>query len=262
MNHFPLHEAIIEMNIEKVGSLLKQGETINKKDNKGCVPLCAVFWNQNPNVLHKCFIMIKYLVENGADVNAKDNNDNNLIYYMCMSGCNNNEVYCYLIRNGVDPNNQNVHGWTVLHKTCSIPHLFNIVLFLIENGASLEIKDNFGRFPADYLQPDKKADLLKMCKSKTPIMCTVIKKHLTTEENGVYYGYPLCCIKNFQDNLLQPGRERNEIYKLNINVSKNTGFIPCNEHTQQILDNKIVLEDLIVMRKCGFPFPNNKETSI
>ena len=93
-------------------------------------------------------------------------------------------------------------------------------------------------------------------------MCTVIKKkYLTIAENGAYYGYPSCCIKNFEDNLLQPGHERNNMYKLNLNVSNQTGFIPCNEHTQQILDKKIVLEDLIVMRKCCIPFPNKKETS-
>jgi len=261
MNNFPLHEAIFNKNKENVELLLKQGETLNNKDDKGRLPLCAVFWNQNPNESHKCFDMIKYLVEKGANVNVNDDNGNNMIYYMCMSGCINNEIYCYLIQNGVDPNNQNVHGWTVLHRACFFPHLFNIVLFLIENGACLEIKDNFGRFPADYLPPDKKVDLLQMCKSKTSIICTVIKKHLTTAENGAYYGYPSCCIKNFENNLLQPSRERNEIYKLNIKVSKKTGFIPCNEHTQQILDKKIVLEDLIVMRKCCTPFPNNKETS-
>lgn len=94
-------------------------------------------------------------------------------------------------------------------------------------------------------------------------MCKVIKKkNLTIAENGIFYGYPSCCIKNFENNLLQPCHERNKIYNLNLKVSNKTGFIPCNEHTQQILDKKIVLEDLIVSRICCTPFQNNKRTSI
>ena len=88
------------------------------------------------------------------------------------------------------------------------------------------------------------------------------EKYAKFYQKGKFYGYPTCCIDNFMTNLMPVSRERNIKYKQNIKVSNHTGFIPCNEHTQQILDKKIVLADLIGSRICYTPFPNDTGASI
>jgi hypothetical protein len=82
-------------------------------------------------------------------------------------------------------------------------------------------------------------------------------------EYGEYYGYPSCCIKEFNDFLSQWLPEEDDAKrvqikdakKLNFQVSNKTGFVPCDVHTQQILQHKISLEDLIQNRKCPGKFP-------
>ena len=88
------------------------------------------------------------------------------------------------------------------------------------------------------------------------------KKYANFYKKGKFYGYPTCCIDNFMKNLMPVSRERNIKYKQNITVSNNTGFIPCNEHTKQILEKNIVLADLIGSRICFTPFPNDSGASI
>ena len=66
---------------------------------------------------------------------------------------------------------------------------------------------------------------------------------------GKYYGYLKCCIKQFEE---QFKKTKNE---LNIKVSKSTGFIPCDYHTNKILLGDITLENLIKNRICKSKFP-------
>jgi hypothetical protein len=82
-------------------------------------------------------------------------------------------------------------------------------------------------------------------------------------EYGEYYGYPKCCIHEFDDFLSRWLPEQDDIKraeikeakKMNFQVSNKTGFVPCDAHTQQILQQKIRLEDLIQNRKCPGKFP-------
>jgi hypothetical protein len=66
---------------------------------------------------------------------------------------------------------------------------------------------------------------------------------------GVYLGYPKCCIYEFMwhdgDRFTCPKE-----------VHKGYGFIPCTEHTNEILAGKTRLEDLITNRICPTPFPD------
>jgi hypothetical protein len=80
---------------------------------------------------------------------------------------------------------------------------------------------------------------------------------------GRYYGYPVCCIKEFTV-YMSMNRINQQKYKketeLNVKVSRNTGFIPCNYHTNKILIGEMKLEDLIINRICKskFPYSNKK----
>jgi hypothetical protein len=80
-----------------------------------------------------------------------------------------------------------------------------------------------------------------------------------------YYGYPDCCTQEFQQNLIEnEGKYTDEIRKLNEKKSSkreirflaagNTGFVPCYNHSCQILNNEIEINDLIKNRICEKPF--------
>jgi hypothetical protein len=75
---------------------------------------------------------------------------------------------------------------------------------------------------------------------------------------GVYYGYPQCCIDNFVHKIMNCcDRDRKTIkvlFKLNFMVSENSGFVPCNEHTSQIIKKKCTLKHLIANRECKQQF--------
>lgn len=86
------------------------------------------------------------------------------------------------------------------------------------------------------------------------------KETLTKSEwfrlNGVYYGYPKCCIDNFIAmsgiNFARSARtiEQNKVHQ-------NNGFIPCPVCAANIVAGKNNLQDLIKNRFCPEPFPND-----
>lgn len=84
---------------------------------------------------------------------------------------------------------------------------------------------------------------------------------MVKKSNGIYYGYPNCCIKEFHQILLEEDpiikEELKERKKLNYLVSNNSGFIPCDYHTTKIINNEIKLEDIIQNRICKSKFPKS-----
>ncbi len=75
---------------------------------------------------------------------------------------------------------------------------------------------------------------------------SILQTHLKYDRLGEYYGYPKCCIDSFKR------REKSEIQ---VNVGRNTGFIPCIVCATKVYNKEITLEDLIKNRKCETVFP-------
>jgi len=76
----------------------------------------------------------------------------------------------------------------------------------------------------------------------------------TKINNGTYFGYPKCCIKEFYSDLeigIMFANKKNRT--LRIKASKN-GFIPCKKHAKLINKKQITLESLIKNRLCPRPF--------
>jgi hypothetical protein len=67
------------------------------------------------------------------------------------------------------------------------------------------------------------------------------------QDYGGWFGYPQCCIDHFTSG--------KEITPDQYKAANYHGFVPCPEHTKQILDGEITLESLIKNRKCKTPFP-------
>ena len=76
----------------------------------------------------------EFLTDNGADVNATDNDGKTPLHLAACFG--NIEVAQVLIEHGADINQVDQHGMTPLHQAAHNPLTHDMVQFLIDNGAS------------------------------------------------------------------------------------------------------------------------------
>ena len=83
--------------------------------------------------------VVKWLVEHGADVTAKDNNGWTVLHW--AASCGHLEVVKWLIEHGADVTAKDKDGWTVLHSAAFGGHL-EVVKWLVEHGADVTAKDD------------------------------------------------------------------------------------------------------------------------
>ncbi len=101
--------------------------------------------------------MVKYLVEKGADINAKSE------YLTPLSGAtynNNIEIVKYLVSKGADVNLASGDGETPLMCASQFGYLA-IVKYLISKGANVDIKDSKGETAIEYAQTDEIRKILQ-----------------------------------------------------------------------------------------------------
>lgn len=132
--------------ISKVKKLLKKGADINYSKGDECgweiSPfLCATRRNR--------IDLMKFLVENGADVFALSPNKENAIT-IALNFSFHPTTLEYLIKQGVDINARDIKGETALHKECKSINLMSINL-LLKNGADPNLQDRFGNTPLNTL---------------------------------------------------------------------------------------------------------------
>ena len=108
-NYSLLWEAIISKNLYAVNQLLQKGADINGKDN-----------NNHHTPIYYATInnekeLLNVLLENGADVNSK-NQFGNYVLSTAMHGCDNFESVTLLLDNGANPYLKDKRGETVFDK--------------------------------------------------------------------------------------------------------------------------------------------------
>ena len=88
----------------------------------------------------------KFLIKNGATINAIDKDENTPLHLAAMSG--NIGIANILIENGADVNARKDDGYTPLHYAAwaSSTDMVNI---LIDQGAKVDITDQWGQTPLD-----------------------------------------------------------------------------------------------------------------
>ena len=144
--------------IEVVKILIENGADINAKDNGGTTALM----NASTEDDYINYEICKLLIENGANVNDKDLQGANALIYASTFG--NYETVKLLIENGVEINTQNKDGYTALMEA-AISDDEEIVKLLIENGADINIKNNDGKTALDFAEENDYKNIIELLKN-------------------------------------------------------------------------------------------------
>jgi ankyrin repeat protein len=120
--------------------------------------------------------IIKYLVENGADVNKRGKAQSTPLHFVChhyTSIENMKPIIKMLIEHGADLNAKDIGDKTplmvLLEETRMITRLskeeFNVIKYLVENGADVNYINSYGKKASDYTT------------------CNYVHEYLTYKEN-------------------------------------------------------------------------------
>ncbi|RDD37563.1 Transient receptor potential cation channel subfamily A member 1-like protein [Trichoplax sp. H2] len=137
----PLHGACMEGHLDIVKALVNYAKTgrhgyyelkdvLNATDTDNCTPLHYATENSHASV-------VAFLLENGADVNAKKSNGKTSLHLAAVRSL---EIVKLLLRYGAKVNVKNTKSQTPLHRAAG----FNrpqIVEYLIQKGARIEARD-------------------------------------------------------------------------------------------------------------------------
>jgi ankyrin repeat protein len=96
---------------------------------------------------------VKQLIESGTDINKKYDFDNTLLHDAASRG--NIDIVKYLVESGANIDAIGHEGYTPLHlaileNAISYQHNNNVIFYLLENGASKEIRDQDGKTAVDW----------------------------------------------------------------------------------------------------------------
>jgi len=116
-------------------------------------------------IISKNLYAVDQLLQQGADINAKDNNDHHSpIYFATIS--NNSALLKVLLKHGVDVHSKNQFGSYVLSTSMHRCTNFEAIALLLDNGANPYLKDKRGRTVFDQ-KPSfckDKSNIIKMKK--------------------------------------------------------------------------------------------------
>ena len=121
-----------------ISILIDEGADVNAKDNHGAPVIYCAASTNNPRII--------YILEaSGADVNAiSDHNNGTAIHIASHSGWN--DVVEKLIQHGAKLDCKNSNGETPLHMA-SASGWASVIRKLIDHGLNVDVKDNLGETP-------------------------------------------------------------------------------------------------------------------
>lgn len=143
-----LFETIRKGQIEAIKECLKNGANANAKDYDGYTALSWAICDAPKNTR---LDIVKILVENGVDVNAKDDTRENVYQMTPLSKSiyeDNLEIAKYLIDNGADVTAKDSSGLTPLHWICTATRdkaieNYELAKMLVEKGADVNAEDEY-----------------------------------------------------------------------------------------------------------------------
>ena len=196
----PLHVACIEGRTDIVKFLIKKGASVNAETNKiNCTPLhCA----KNPEIT-------KILIDNGANVDAKDNDDWTPLHIAVNKTT---DIVKVLLENGAQIDTKNKDGDTPLH-IASYNGQLEIVKLLIQHSAQVDARCKQNQTPFDLADEKEHFEIAKyLLEKKKELQSNNLPNNISakalciiclTPRNGIYVLYPCghtslcepCCYK-------------------------------------------------------------------
>ena len=155
----PLHVAAEYCRYDIARFLIENGADVNARTVKG--------WRGGRTPLHfaargNCVKVAQLLISKGVDVNVEDDDRFIPLHYAAFYGSK--EMVVFLISKGANVNAktdyQKTLFWTPLYFAIEEEH-FDIVKILLKNGADLFVKDKRGKTPFDYIVEKKGNDFAK-----------------------------------------------------------------------------------------------------
>jgi ankyrin repeat protein len=167
-----LLDASINGDLEKAIWAIEKGADVDAKHNegntplhwKGQTPLCLASWKRHDSI-------VSLLLENGANVNVKDEDGCTPLHFASMEG--QDAVVSLLLENGADVNAKNDYGNTPLHKAGYNGHEA-VVSLLLEKGADRNITNYYGKTPLQIAQKYKKQNCVAAIEQFQPRFFTAI----------------------------------------------------------------------------------------
>jgi len=149
----PLYYAVDSDNVEFAKFLIEHGANVNAKDYLGFTPL-------HETVVRGSYKVAKFLIEKGADVNAKDKYGYTPLHLVCIY--NRPKMAELLIKNGGKVNDRDNYGNTPLHYCGTSKRSYYTAKVLLENGADPTIKNERGKTPLDLANESKNYSVARL----------------------------------------------------------------------------------------------------
>jgi len=151
-------KAVVNGSIDDVRLFVEQGVSVYAKDGFGKTLLFHAVEN------HSDINVMKYLVENGADVNASTRDGWTPLFEASYDSSI--EIVKFLVDCGADPNKKTREGMTPLHHAGSNTNI-DVMKYLIEKGADINAINGFGWTPLDDVHYKEQVAILREAGGKT-----------------------------------------------------------------------------------------------
>ncbi|KAJ5078397.1 molting protein mlt-4 [Anaeramoeba ignava] len=135
---------------------------------------------------------IKFLVENGAEINKKNKNKITSLHYACIHQ-KNTDIIKFLIQNGAFVNALDNSYSTPLIEACKYGKSFDIIKFLVDSGADLDLKNSLNQTPLYFECSSSKRDF---------VIKYLLKKTMNINIKDIYNKEPLFYYQTKLENCL------------------------------------------------------------
>lgn len=140
---------IFEINKKILAIYGDQAKTKKAKTNRYDIHINAVFsYNKGHGCIHEAALrsidLVKLLLQNGADINLKNDNGNNPLMRSMQYGDVSDDIIKFLIENTTNLDSKNNDGETSLMTAIKHEVSDDIIKVLVENTTNLDLKNNDG----------------------------------------------------------------------------------------------------------------------